>query len=66
MNLRCPYLTGKYLISCSVSREPYVPSAFEIQEYCISGRHSMCPFYGRREQGLSFDKRPAALAGMRR
>jgi hypothetical protein len=64
MSLRCPYLTGKYFKSCSVSKEPYVPSAFEMEEYCISSRHSMCPFYGKRQIGLPKERR-SDLAGMR-
>lgn len=47
--MKCPFLTGKYFKSCTVSREPYVPSAFETEEYCASSRHTLCPFYAKRQ-----------------
>jgi len=50
MNLRtCPFLTGKYFKACTVSKEAYVPSAFETGEYCTSGRHTMCSLFGKRQ-----------------
>ncbi len=61
--MRCPFISGKYFKSCSVGREPYVPSAFEMAEYCTTTRHTLCPFFARREQGLSFERR-AGVAGM--
>ncbi len=47
--MNCLYLAGNYFKSCSVSREAYVPSAFEMEEYCTSSRHSLCPFYAKRQ-----------------
>jgi hypothetical protein len=44
----CPFLTGNYLKSCTVSREVYVPSIFETGEYCTTKRYTMCPSYGKR------------------
>lgn len=41
----CPFLKGSYVLSCSANKEIYVPSLFEIHEYCKSLRYKMCPFY---------------------
>jgi len=45
----CPYLSGKYMLSCTALREVYIPSAFELGEYCKNVRYKMCPFYIKRE-----------------
>lgn len=43
--MKCSFLTGRYMYSCTVhQKEVYVPSQFEIEEYCTSKRHTMCPF----------------------
>lgn len=47
--MRCPFLTGKYMLSCTANKEVYIPSFLELKEYCRSGRHKMCPFYSRIE-----------------
>ena len=54
--MHCPSLTGTYFKSCTVSREVYVPSAFETEEYCTSSRHTMCPFYCKQQS----EPRPAS------
>lgn len=64
--MNCQYLTGKYFKACSVSREAYVPSAFEMQEYCTSNRHTLCPFYRKRTSDHPQERRIPALAGSRR
>ena len=43
--MRCPMLTGKYMLSCTALKEVYVPSIFEFEEYCKKPLHTMCPFY---------------------
>jgi hypothetical protein len=47
--MKCLFLSGKYMLSCKALREVYVPSSFEIDEYCKSIQHRMCPFYIRRD-----------------
>ena len=47
--MRCPFLRGKYMLSCTANREVYIPSLFELDEYCKNGRHKMCPYYNRIE-----------------
>ncbi len=43
--MKCSFLTGRYMYSCTVhQKEVYVPSQFELEEYCKSKRHTMCPF----------------------
>jgi len=46
--MSCPYLWGKYLRSCSASREVYVPTVLEFHEYCSPDRYDrfcLCPVY---------------------
>ncbi len=45
--MKCPYLQGKYLQSCKASREVYIPSQFEFDEYCTHNGHKICPFYSK-------------------
>ncbi len=45
--MKCPYLQGKYLQSCKASREVYIPSQFEFNEYCTHNGHKICPVYSR-------------------
>ena len=43
--MQCPFITGKYMFSCKALKEVYVPSEFELGEYCRQSRHKICPFY---------------------
>jgi hypothetical protein len=45
--MKCPYLQGKYLQSCKVSREVYIPSQYEFDAYCTHDGFKVCPFYTR-------------------
>ena len=47
--MKCIFLIGNYMQSCSASREVYVPSLFEFDEYCTSGRYKFCPLYCESE-----------------
>jgi len=42
-------LTGKYMICCTAVKESYIPSMFELDEYCRQDRHKMCPLYRQAE-----------------
>ncbi len=43
--MRCPFLSGRYMFFCSAQREVYVPSRFEVDEYCRDMRYNICPWY---------------------
>ncbi len=43
--MHCPFLEGKYMLSCRALGEVYVPSTFDLDEYCGHDRHKICPFY---------------------
>ncbi len=58
--MRCPCLTGNYMLSCSARGEVYIPSSFELAEYCNSERRNLykvCSYYsaspGERGTGRS-------------
>jgi|GEM_PF-7066519 len=42
---KCPYLVEKKIGFCGVGREMYIPSPFQLYEYCRDDSHSKCPFY---------------------
>jgi hypothetical protein len=53
--MKCLFLKGRYMFSCSARREVYVPSTFELGEYCKSTRYKVCPFYcAAQDEGLMF------------
>ncbi len=43
--MNCPLVKGKYMLSCGASAQVYVPSRFELDEYCKNTRYKICPFY---------------------
>ncbi len=45
--MECCFLSGSYLLCCGADGRPYVPSSFEIDEYCTSRRHKICPLFFR-------------------
>ena len=47
--MTCPFLTGKYMYSCAAERGAYIPSDFEVREYCENSAHSLCSFYSRAQ-----------------
>ena len=57
--MKCRFLTGRYMLSCTAIRIGYVPSRFELDEYCTSRRHTMCPFF----RGLAGEQGQAGPVG---
>lgn len=46
--MKCKHLIASWDISaCSALKKPYVPSLFELGEYCRKIDHKKCPFYLR-------------------
>lgn len=43
--MRCPHLLNWTVSACVADDRPYVPSIFELQEYCTGKRHERCPLY---------------------
>jgi predicted secreted acid phosphatase len=43
--MKCPYLAGTYFQWCQASKECYVPSQFEFNEYCTRDGYKVCPGY---------------------
>lgn len=43
--MKCPHL-AKWVVSvCKAVSNTYVPSNFELQEYCKTKSHKKCPFF---------------------
>jgi len=53
----CPYLSGLYIKYCIAEKYDYVPSIYELREYCKARQHRVCRYYLRTDDG---DKRAAA------
>ncbi len=44
--MKCAHLVSRRSIkSCFALKVRYVPSLFELEEYCRTGSHKKCPFY---------------------
>ena len=43
--MKCPHLIKWVISSCKALDRPYVPSLFELEEYCRTKGHRKCPFY---------------------
>jgi len=43
--MKCPNLLRSMILSCNADERPYVPSLFELEEYCNRKEHQKCPLY---------------------
>ncbi len=43
--MKCLFLEGRNDPNCKALQQSYVPSSFELEEYCKSNKHKMCPLY---------------------
>ncbi len=43
--MKCLFLEGRYVQKCTAAQGAYIPSSFELMEYCKSNRRRMCPLY---------------------
>ncbi len=43
--MRCPNLLTWTFSSCIADDTPYVPSIYELREFCNNKRHRRCPLY---------------------
>lgn len=43
--MKCPNLLSSMIFSCKADDSPYVPSLFELEEYCKGIEHEKCPLY---------------------
>jgi len=53
--MRCLLLQGKYMIFCTAVKEGYIPSTFELDEYCRRERYKICPLYCKAEMDGKFN-----------
>jgi hypothetical protein len=47
--MECNFLSGRYMLKCIVGPRSYVPSSFELGEYCKTKQHRICPLYFARQ-----------------
>lgn len=41
--VRCPHLVRWVAFRCRALPEPYAPTPFQLEEYCMGDRHRRCP-----------------------
>jgi hypothetical protein len=51
MKMTCPHLSESYILSCKADLGVYVPSLFELNQFCQSDRHTVCPYYSLVDNG---------------
>jgi hypothetical protein len=58
--MKCTHLVQGSILSCRALERPYVPSLFQLAEYCRRSEYRKCPFYlesvicvDRLERGVS-------------
>ncbi len=53
--MRCLLLQGKYMIFCTAVKEGYIPSAYELDEYCRQEKYRLCPLYCKSQTEGKFN-----------
>ncbi len=53
--MKCLFLEGGQGRNCIAVQQTYMPSPFELREYCRTNRHKVCPLY------LGFIRQPCEL-----
>lgn len=43
--MKCLYLRCQDNSTCAAGEKPYIPSLFQLKEYCKKWSHRQCPFY---------------------
>jgi hypothetical protein len=52
--MKCIHIVKSGTIySCSSLEKPYIPSLFELEEYCCTNDHIKCPFHLKELIGLT-------------
>jgi len=47
--MKCEYLEKTPRLRCTIHKDYlYIPSAFQLKEYCGTERHAICPFFSKR------------------
>jgi hypothetical protein len=49
--MECPHYVGVFMKYCVAEKEVYVPSIYELREYCNHVQHRVCQFYLRSKNG---------------
>jgi hypothetical protein len=54
--MKCPYLIKLPFSTCIACEKPYLPSIFQLHEYCKGKYHKKCPFFLKLiiEKGKSY------------
>lgn len=51
--MECPHFAGMFMKYCVAERETYVPSVYEMREYCQQSQHRVCGIYMRTDNGTA-------------
>jgi hypothetical protein len=54
--LKCSHLKGKKIQTCTVKKKKYIPSLFELEEYCHTEKYVRCPLLVMKPLGRSIQR----------
>jgi hypothetical protein len=58
--MKCEFLKEDPRLSCTINDESlYIPSAYQLREYCRTERHAICPFFSNRSLDNGSAAQPA-------
>ena len=46
--MKCNFLTGNQVLTCTGHTRLFVPSLFELEKYCRSTEHDQCPLFKKQ------------------
>jgi len=49
--MKCPHLNSWIVATCKIDDSTYVPSVFQLNEYCKRRGHKRCPFFVKNAGG---------------
>ncbi len=55
-SMKCSHLKGKRVQTCTVRKKKYMPSLFELEEYCNTEKSDRCPLLVMRTLGRSMSR----------
>jgi hypothetical protein len=62
--MTCPFLKGTFIPVCTVYGDNYLPSKFELEKYCQSGKAGTCPYPTLRLYGIGHTNQSGARCNL--
>lgn len=62
--MTCPFLKGTFIPVCTVYGDNYLPSNFELEKYCQTGKAKTCPYPTLRLYGIGHTNQGGACRNL--